>query len=82
MKYPNKVIINHAGLFFGFVTENMPTKEFPFETIEVEITEENFNEIREILKQNGAPVLIEGVFVNKKSEIANFVISPNTTVIR
>jgi hypothetical protein len=35
---------------------------------EVEITEENFNQIKEIQKLQGAPVLIDGSFVNKKEE--------------
>jgi len=71
MKYPNKAIINEKGLFFGFVHENMPEREFPSVVSEVEITEENFNEIKEIQKLQGAPVLINGVFVDKKTEIAN-----------
>jgi hypothetical protein len=76
MKYPNKAIINEKGLFFGFVHENIPKREFPSVVSEVEITEENFNEIMEIKKLQGAPVFINGAFVNKKSEIQNFLAKP------
>lgn len=72
MKYPTKAIINEKGLLFGFVSENSPKREFPFEIKEVEITEENFNQIKEIQKQNGTPVLIDGVFLNKKEELKDF----------
>jgi hypothetical protein len=74
MKYPNKVIVNEKGLLFGFVHENMPKREFPFEVKEVEITEENLNQIREIRKQTGAPVLIDGAFVNKKEQLKDFIV--------
>lgn len=71
IKYPNKAIINGKGLFFGFVHENIPEREFSSVVSEVEITEENFNEIKEIQKLQGAPVFISGVFVDKKMGIAN-----------
>ena len=74
MKYPNKANVNEKGLFFGFVPENMPKREFPIEVKEVEITVENFNQIREIQKQIGAPVLIDGAFVNKKQELKDFIV--------
>jgi hypothetical protein len=80
MKYPTKANINERGLFFGFVSENIPKREFPFELSEVEITEENFNQIKVIQNLQGAPVLIDGVFVNKKEEITNFVLSPNQSI--
>ena len=54
----------------------MPNRKFPFEVSEVEITEENFNQIREIQKQQGAPVLIDGAFVNKKEELKDFLVKP------
>ena len=76
MKYPSKAFINEKGLFFGFIRENMPNRKFPFEVSEVEITEENFNQIREIQKQQGAPVLIDGAFVNKKEELKDFLVKP------
>jgi hypothetical protein len=76
MKYPNKAIINEKGLIFGFVHENMPKREFPFEVSEVEITEENFHQIREIQKQMGAPVLIDGAFVNKKEALKDYLVAP------
>lgn len=76
MKYPNKAIVNEKGLFFRFVFEGMPKREFPFEMKEVEITEENHNQIREILKENGAPVLIDGAFVNKREELRSYLVSP------
>ena len=76
MKYPNKAIINEKGLLFGFVHENMPKREFPFEVKEVEISEENFKQIREIQKLQGAPVLIEGAFINKKEELKDFLVKP------
>jgi len=75
MKYPNKAIINEKGLIFGFVHENMPKREFPFEVSEVEITEENFNQIREIQQSYGAPVLIDGAFVNKKEELKDYLVA-------
>jgi hypothetical protein len=76
MNYPNKVLVNEKGLFFGFVHENMPKREFPFEVSEVEITEENFHQISEIQKQMGAPVLIDGAFVNKKEELKDYLVAP------
>jgi hypothetical protein len=76
MKYPNKAIINEKGLIFGFVHENMPKREFPFEVSEVEITEENFKQIMEIQKLQGAPVLIDGAFVNKKEELKDYLVAP------
>lgn len=76
MKYPNKAIINEKGLLFGSVSENMPKREFPFEVSEVEITEENFKEIMEIQKIQGAPVLIDGAFVNKKEELKDYLVAP------
>ena len=54
----------------------MPNRKFPLEVSEVEITEENFNQIREIQKQQGAPVLIDGAFVNKKEELKDFLVKP------
>jgi hypothetical protein len=75
-----KAMVNEKGLFSGFALEGMPKRELPFEVQEVEITRENFKEIKEIQKQTGAPVLIDGVFVNKKAEIANFVVSSNKTI--
>jgi hypothetical protein len=76
MKHPNKAIVNEKGLIFGFVHENMPKREFPFVVSEVEITEENFNQIREIQKLNGAPVLIDGAFINKKEELKDYLVKP------
>jgi hypothetical protein len=54
----------------------MPKREFPFVVSEVEITEENFNQIREIQKLNGAPVLIDGAFINKKEELKDYLVKP------
>jgi hypothetical protein len=76
MKYPNKAITNKKGLFLRFVHENMPKCEFPFEISEVEITEENFKQIQNIQKLQGAPVLNDGVFVNKKEELKDYLVSP------
>lgn len=76
MKYPNKAIINEKGLFFGFVFENMSKREFPIKMKEVEITEENFNQIKEIQNQQGAPVLMDGVFINKKQEFKDYIVRP------
>jgi hypothetical protein len=76
MKYPNKAITNEKGLFFQFIHENMPKREFPIEVSEVEITEENFKQIQEIQKQQGMPVLIDGAFVNKKEESKDYLVSP------
>jgi hypothetical protein len=74
MNYPSKVAVNEKGLFFGFVSENTPKHEFPFEVSEIEITEENLKQIEEILKLQGAPVLIDGVFANKKEELKDYII--------
>ncbi len=76
MKHPNKAFINEKGLFFGFIRENMPAHKFPFEVSEVEITEENFNQIKEIQKLQGAPVLIDGSFANKKEELKDYLAKP------
>jgi hypothetical protein len=81
MKYPNKANVNEKGLFFGFVNEKMPKREFPFEVTEVEITEDNFNQIREILKLNGAPVLVDGAFINKKQELRDYTVKPTRQTI-
>jgi hypothetical protein len=76
MNYPNKAVVNEKGLFFGFVSENTPKREFPFELSEVEITEANFKQIQEIQKQRGAAVLVDGAFVNKKAEVSDFTVNP------
>ena len=76
MNYPNKAVVNEKGLFFGFVSENTPKREFPFELSEVEITETNFKQIQEIQKQRGAAVLVDGAFVNKKAEVSDFTTNP------
>jgi hypothetical protein len=85
MKYPNKAIINEKGLFLKFIQENGSKSisennfknQFASEFNEVEITEENFKQIKEIQKLQGAPVLIDGAFLDKKAEITNFVVSSN-----
>jgi len=76
MKYPNKAIINEKGLLFGLVDENTPKREFPFEVSEVEITEENFNQITEIQKLQGVPVLIDGAIINKRTELKDYLVAP------
>lgn len=76
MKIPTKAKTNDKGLFYGFVSENAPVRNFPFEVKEVEITKDNFNQIREILNLKGSPVLINGEFVNKKDQLKDFLVKP------
>ena len=76
MNYPDKAVVNEKDLFYGFVHEKTANYKFPFEVRTVEITEANFKQIQEIQKQKGAPVFVDGSFVDKKAEVLDYLVKP------